>query len=427
MALLVIGGVYVNQEFFRNNRIGLMNQIEDNSLVILFSGESVQRSEDELYPYTPNRNFFYLTGVMKERVVLLLTKVKGKVNEQLFIEKVDPNVEKWNGNMLSGEEAKNISGVTSIFYTCDFHSTLAKLNRFGTFKNVYLDLGRMTWQGPLSGTQTFASEITAKYPYLILQNVYPILCSLRRVKSKVEVERIQKAIDITEKGILAAIDHARPEMMEYELEAHYDFALKTSGVGPGFRSIIGSGKNATIMHYVENNNAVRENNLVLMDVGAEYGLYKADITRTFPINGKFTERQRKIYEIVLQAELKTIEAIKPGILHKELNEITKRILADGLKEIGVIKEDVELETYYFYNVSHYLGLDTHDVGEYDKLETNMVLTVEPGIYIPEESIGIRIEDDVLVTENGCEVLSKNIIKAPDEIEARMARSMKLQV
>ncbi len=217
--------------------------------------------------------------------------------------------------------------------------------------------------------------------------------------------------------------NAKPGMMEYEIEANFDYVLKCNGVTDyAFHTIAASGVNATVLHYSQNNTKTQEGDLILFDLGAQWNYYNADITRTFPLNGKFTERQKEIYNIVLKAMEDTMAVIRPGVPFSKLNETTRASLAEGLKGIGLIKEDSELSRYYFHGVSHYLGLDTHDVGSGEmELKPGMVLTVEPGLYIEEEKIGIRIEDDVLVTDSGYENLSKDIIKTIEDIEAFMNR------
>jgi Xaa-Pro aminopeptidase len=212
-------------------------------------------------------------------------------------------------------------------------------------------------------------------------------------------------------------------MMEYEVEANFDYVLKCFGVTDyAFKTIAASGVNATVLHYSQNNTKTQDGDLILFDLGAQWNYYNADITRTFPLSGKFTERQKEIYNIVLKAMDDTMAVIKPGVPFAKLNETTRASLAEGLKKIGLIKEDSELSKYYFHGVSHYLGLDTHDVGSRDtELKPGMVLTIEPGLYIEEEKIGIRIEDDVLVTEGGSENLAKDIIRTVEDIEKLMNR------
>ena len=234
---------------------------------------------------------------------------------------------------------------------------------------------------------------------------------------------MKKAIEITQEGIENMIDNIKPGMMEYEIEAYFDFTLKKNGIyEKAFKTIAASGKNATILHYVENNCRAEDGDLILFDLGAQYKYYNADISRTFPVNGKFTERQKQIYNVVLKAKEAVEEAARPGLPYKELNEIAKKVLTEGCKELGLIRDDKELVKYYFHSVSHYLGLDAHDIGIYNTvLKPGMVITNEPGLYIEEEGIGIRIEDDLLITEDGCENLSKDILKTVEEIEDYMNR------
>ena len=243
------------------------------------------------------------------------------------------------------------------------------------------------------------------------------------IKEDCEIEKIEKAIDITKKGIYAMMSNSKSGMMEYEIEAYFDFELKRNGVKDyAFKSIAASGKNGTVLHYSDNNCKTNDNDLILFDVGAQWGYYNGDITRTFPVNGKFTPRQKEIYNIVLEGQRKVIKAIKPGLEFKRLNEILKEHYALELKKIGLISCDDEVSKYYYHSVSHMLGLETHDVGRHNEglLQEGMVFTVEPGLYIAEEEIGIRIEDNIVVTSDGCRILSKDIIRTVDEIESFMA-------
>ncbi|GMA61916.1 aminopeptidase P family protein [Alicyclobacillus fastidiosus] len=410
----------MNQDFFMRNRAHVASRVKDNSILILFSGKSVQKSADELYPFSVNRNFYYLTGLDYEGAILLVEKKDAGVKETLFIEAGSEHKEKWNGKMLTSKEAKEISGVEQVKYLENFYPELERYLRTGKFTDVYLDLERYGWNVAVSLEQSFAEEIKSKYPHILLNDIYHQICELRTRKYPEEVELIRKALECANSGFQSMLSNTHIGVMEYELEAHFDFAIKRLGSKMAYAPIVGGGINATIMHYIKNNQEVKDGDLILADVGAEYHYYKSDITRTFPANGRFSARQRKIYDIVLKAELDTIACIKPGVRHGYLNEVTCNVLAQGLRDLGVIVEDSELEKYYFYNVSHYLGLDTHDVGAYDVLRPGMVLTVEPGIYLPDESLGIRIEDNVLVTEDGYEILSKDIIRTADEIEAFMA-------
>ncbi|MGL4373555.1 MAG: M24B family metallopeptidase, partial [Turicibacter sp.] len=237
------------------------------------------------------------------------------------------------------------------------------------------------------------------------------------------IEQMKIAIDKTRIGIEALMKQSKPGMKEYQLEAHYDFAIKTEGVKKtSFHTIAASGANATILHYGENNCEMQDGDLILFDLGCEWNNYCSDISRTFPVNGKFSDRQKAVYQVVLDTQMAIVEMLKPGLDMAEVNAKARKMLADGCKTLGLIENDEDLVKYYYHGIGHYLGLDTHDVGgRGGVLKPGMVITVEPGLYIAEESIGIRIEDDVLITEDGHINLSKDIIKSVEEIEAFMAK------
>jgi Xaa-Pro aminopeptidase len=271
--------------------------------------------------------------------------------------------------------------------------------------------------------QLFAKSIVEKYPSFRVKNIYNAIRDMRMIKSGGELDCMKKAIDITYEGIKAIMSNAKPGMAEYELEAYFDFELKRRGVRHhAFDTIAASGANGTVLHYVDNNSKIGNSDLILFDLGAQYNYYCGDISRTFPVTGEFTERQREVYNVVLKALNETTKAIKPGVPFSKLNEVCKNVLIEGCRLLGIIKEDSEISKYYYHGVSHFLGLDTHDVGERNvDLKPGMVLTVEPGLYIEEEKIGIRIEDNVVVTETGHEVLSKDIIRTAEEIEEFMKK------
>jgi Xaa-Pro aminopeptidase len=411
----------MNKDFFKKNRENLMERIKNNSMIVLFAGKAPKKSADEAYAFTPNRNFFYLTGIDEANIMLILTKINGAVEETLFIHKADPVMEKWVGKTISKEDAEDTSGIENISYIEDFQNKIHKVLINSSARRIYLDLERDNWEAPKTESQVFAKEVFEKYPHVKISTVYPIICDLRTVKSEEEVLAIKEAIRITYEGIKNLMNSAKPGMKEYELESYFDFTLKNNGVKDfAFKTIAAGGKNATVLHYVDNNCVVNDGELMLLDLGAEYNYYCGDISRTFPVNGKFTERQKQIYNIVLKAQLETMKIVKPGVPFKEINLTTRRVLLEELSKIGLAKDDEELSKYYFHGVSHYLGLDTHDVGDRDiALKPGMILTMEPGLYIEEESIGIRIEDDILVTEDGYENLSKDIIKTVEEIEEFM--------
>lgn len=410
-------------EFFVQNRKNLYDKLPDQSVTLFFAGEAPQKSADDRYVFTPNRNFYYLTGLVKEHLILAFYKIDGNVEEHLFIQRVDPVLEKWEGKMLTVDEAKEITGVANVRYLDEFETSFNRTVHTA-IRTLALDLERRGFDAIPTRANLFSQEVKTRYPHLQIATIYEEVCELRTRKTPEEVARIKRAAEITNLGIQRMMKYAHECATEFELEAHFNFALHSAGVREtAFHSIVAAGGNATVLHYSENNSPIGENELVQIDLGAEFEFYKADISRVIPKSGTFTDRQKQLYNIVLKAELEVIQAIKPGVPFKELNEITKRVLAEECIKIGLIRDASELPEYYYHGVSHHLGLDTHDVGNYRELvlEPGMVLTVEPGLYVAAEAIGIRIEDDVLVTENGCEVLSDGILKTVEEIEAFMAR------
>ncbi|MCB2295845.1 aminopeptidase P family protein [Clostridium algoriphilum] len=406
---------------FTNNRKNLWGKLDENSVTLIFAGQAPYKSADETYIFTPNRNFYYLTGIDREKMILMLIKTNGKVEETLFIQKNDPFMARWIGEKMPEEEAKQISGIDNIKFVEELEETFGSILDKSKIENLCLDLERQEFHTSMDTSQRFAKSVMERYPYLKIKNIYHEISNLRLIKSEEEITLIREAIDITDKGIKALMKNSKAGMKEYELEAYFDFTLKSAGVTDyAFPTIVASGKNATILHYDKNKSELQDGSLILFDLGAQYKYYNADISRTFPVNGRFTERQKQIYNVVLRAQEAVIKIARPGIMFSVLNETAKKVLGEGCIELGLIKEVSELSKYYFHGVSHYLGLDTHDVGNRNiELTVGMVLTNEPGLYIEEESIGIRIEDDLLITQYGCENLSKQIIKTVEEIEGFM--------
>ncbi|MED0968599.1 aminopeptidase P family protein [Bacillus paramycoides] len=408
--------------FFAQNRERLKKTLPDESITILFAGQAPHMSADAHYKFVPNRNFYYLTGIDEPNVIFMLKKFGDSVEETLFIEKSDPVLEKWVGKTVSKEEAEKLSGIKKVVYIESFEKIMSNTLFTENVKYVNLDLELREWKGTETKTLAFAKHVREQYPHITIGNIYPNICELRVFKTEEEIEIIKEAIAVTKEGIYNVLKHAKADMMEYELEAHFDFTLKSSGIKHhAFNTILASGKNATVLHYEDNDAKVGQSDLVLLDLGAQKDYYNADISYTFPASGTFSSRQKQIYTIVLKALKETTELIKPGLKFAALNEHTKKVLAEECKAIGLIQEDEELTKYYYHGVSHFLGLDTHDVGTYKDrvLEEGMVITIEPGLYIEEESIGIRIEDDILVTKDGYENLSKDIIREVEEIEEFM--------
>lgn len=414
----------MTERFFIDNRRKLAARLEEGSAAVLFAGKAPLKRGDEYYPFSPDRNFYYVTGVERENCVFLMAKVAGGLQETLFIPRDNGILAKWVGANMTVEEAGEISGMTDIRPIDAFTDDFAQMVFRNNVTKIYLDLEHREWDDVLTPALRFAKELREKYPAMAVGDLYPIFGDLRLIKEPYELEKMRKAMDITRMGVEAMMANARPGMMEYEIEAHFDFTLMQHGAREkAFQTIAAAGKRGTILHYTKNNGKTKDGDLLLVDCGAQVDWYNGDISRTFPVNGKFTERQKLVYNIVLEGQQKVIDAIRPGQPFSRLNEILKEHYLEALKEIGLVKTMADVAKYYYHGVSHYLGAETHDIGRYTErvLQPGMVLTVEPGLYIEEWGIGIRIEDDALVTEDGCEIMTKDMIKTVEEIEAFMAK------
>lgn len=404
--------------FYKNNREKVLSKIKDNSLLILFAGKAPKKTADENYPFTPNRNFYYLTGIDEEDHILVLSKLNGITKEYLFIKEVDPIREKWEGKTIRKEEVPNICEIEDVRYLGDFNSFIDRIILNKEEINVYLDLEKA------NASYDFLNQIRNKYYNINIKNVYNLIGSLRLIKTEEEVERVRKAISITIDGVKELMKNSKAGIKEYELESYFDFVCKKNGVKDlAFKTIAAAGKNATVLHYVTNDSELKDGDLILFDLGAQYKYYNGDISRTFPVNGKFTDRQKEVYNAVLRVNEKVIEEMKPGVSFLELNKKAKEWIAEECISLGLMTSKEDVSKYYYHSIGHSLGMDTHDIEPENRdviFEAGMIYTVEPGIYIEEEGIGIRIEDDVLITDNGYEVLTKGMIKTVEEIEEFMS-------
>ena len=421
----------MDKELFIRHRRDFLQRMDDHTFALFFSGEAPHRTTDEYYPYFPNRNFFYLTGLERPNFALCLLKNEGIGLEFLFIEEATDYSEKWLGHRLTKEEASALSGfpVSAIQFVQNLEafvsSAVLSNSRKALMKmpkKLYLDLYRHQ-SGIRPVALGKARFITESYPEIDLANANEILDLLRMVKAPEETARMKKAVGYAKIGLEAVWKEARPGLNEHALEALFEYKIKVAGSeGLSFDTIMASGVNATTLHYKENKCVIGENDLVLADLGCLDGPYASDITRTFPATGHFTPRQKELYQLVLDVNKQCIDFVKPGITWNELNSLSKKLLAEGAVKLGVIKDVSEVEKVYYHTVSHYLGLDVHDVGTYQvPFREGLVLTIEPGIYVAAEKIGIRIEDNILVTKDGHENLSSGILKEIADIEKFMNR------
>lgn len=411
-------------EFVTNNRNKVFKRMLDNSVLILFAGHAPYKRGDEKYEFSPDRNFYYVTGIDRENQIIMFLKTESARSATLYIERDNGYLAKWVGANMTEDEARLESGIEEISYLDKFYGDLSDTVFKNNIKHIYIDLENREWDAAESESLKFANEFRKKYPAVDMIDAYPFFADLRMIKEPYELDLMRKAVKITTDGLEAMMKNARPGMYEYELEAYFDFVLTKNGVtDKAFKTIVASGERSTILHYSKNNCMTKDGDLVLVDCGAQYGWYCGDITRTFPVNGKYTPLQKQIYDIVLEGQRRVIETIKPGVKFSRLNETLKEFYFEELKNLGLVSSPEEVSKYYFHGVSHYLGAETHDIGRYGDrtLVPGMVLTVEPGLYIEEYGIGIRTEDDALVTENGCELLSDGFMKTTEEIEEFMGK------
>ncbi len=417
----------LSNDFVSDNREKLTNKLSDNSVTIILSDHVV---DDMKYLYTPNRNFYYLTGIDRENFILMIVKNKEGVKEYLFANDVLP-VDKVTGKMLTMKLAKAYSNIKEVKALDTFYTILNSQIKEDNIKNIYLDLGNSKRDDiPLNydfnssqftNSELLAFNLSNEYENINIRNITKDINKLRSIKSSEEIVYIQNAITLTGSGINAIMKNAEANMMEYQIEAYFNFSLDSRGVKEhAFPTIAASGPNATILHYNNNNRKMKDGELVLFDLGASFGYYSSDISRTIPVNGTFSDRQEELYNIVLKSQLATIEAVKPGVTMMDLDKISRDVMASELMSIGVINNYEDIYRVYPHGISHSLGLETHDpLAYHDVLKPGMIITVEPGLYLEEENIGIRIEDDILVTKDGYINLSKEIIKTVDDIEAYM--------
>ncbi len=412
-------------ENYQRRREELMQSLADDSLAIFFSGQEIAASEDECLPFEVNRNFYYLTGIDEAGMILVLDKRQGKGQARLFIESYDPLMARWVGAKMSKAEAEKLSGIKMINYIDSFDAYIANyynLARSLGGMTLYLDLWRYQSTQSDSLAMTFAKKMQTTYPNTIIEDVYPLITDLRLVKDEEEIANIKEAIAITRHGIYSMMKMIRPKMNEMVMEAVFNLGLATRGCQKtAFKTIAASGERATTLHYADNNQVMEDGELFLCDLGATYKHYCADISRTFPVNGHFSQRQKELYNIVLKAQDLVKAMARPGVTLRELNNVVVNYYLEELPKHGLTKE---LSEYYFHGVSHHLGLDTHDVDHRllnQGLKPGNVITNEPGIYVADEGIGIRIENDLLITEDGCQDLAEKIARTTDEIEAIMKR------
>ena len=407
---------------FEERRKKIFDTMDKQSALLLFSGIENHVSVDEYAPFEANRNFFYLTGLRRDHMILMMRKTLNGNKTVLFIEEADPTQERWYGRKVTVDEAREISGIEDIQFIDTFEAFVDSMMTREDIDSLYFDCYRHQMEDLPDYNVVKAKEFAEKYQGHAIKNIFPVIAEMRMQKDEDEVALVRDAIAITDKALQHVMKTLEPGMAEYQAQANFEYTIRYNGAeGTSFPTIAGSGVNGTMLHYETNLDICEDGTLLLLDLGAKYRGYCADITRTYPVNGTYSERQRQVYDIVLAANREVARVAKPGMTLRELNDIAKKVLAEGCMKLGLIEKEDEIGTYYMHGVSHHLGIDVHDVTAAcnDRLRPGAIITDEPGLYIDEWEIGIRIEDDLLITENGCECLSEAIIRDPDEIEAFM--------
>ena len=424
----------ISQQLFVKNRKNLIKELKFNSVVVVNANDIMPTNADGTMRFRQNSDLFYLSGVDQEESILVLCPdfPDEKYREVLFLRETNEQIALWEGHKLTKEEAREATGIETILWTGEFNRIFHTMMVMGNVENVYLNTNDH-YRADVSvdsRDQRFIQWCQGKYPLHRYERLAPIMHRLRSVKSKEEIDLMQKACDITENAFRRVLKFVKPGVKEYEIEAEYAHEfLRNGSRGFAYEPIIASGANSCVLHYIVNDQVCKDGDILLLDVGSEYANYNADLTRTIPVNGKYTKRQREVYDAVLRIQKHAMGMLSPGVsyydYHKEIQKLTESEL---IKLKLLDKDDVAKQSadkplfmkYYSHGTSHMLGLDVHDVGNmYHKMVPGMVWTVEPGIYIREENIGVRIENNVVITENGNVDLMKNIPREAEEIEDLM--------
>ncbi len=422
----------INAQLFIDNRKKFIAELPANSMAILLANDEMPRSADQNFVFRQNPDLFWLSGIDQEKTILIIYPdcPNPLYREALFLRKTNEVIAVWEGHKYTMQEAREASGIQQIFWEESFESALKALMTY--CDNVYVNINendRSDNAVPYKDIR-FANELKYNYPAHQIKRLGPIMAKLRSIKHPVEVDLMKQACAITRDAFKRVLRFMQPGVMEYEVEAEiiHEF-IRQRATGHAYTPIIASGANACVLHYIENNRVCNDGDLVLMDFGAEYANYAADLTRTIPANGKFTPRQKDVYNAVLRVMKQAKTMLKPGTILADYNKEVGKIMESELIGLGLLdkdavaKQDPEnplYKKYFMHGTSHFLGIDVHDIGNrYAPMQVGNVFTCEPGIYIPEEKLGIRIENDILITENGIIDLMEDIPIEVDEIETIM--------
>ena len=424
--------ISINSSFFTENRKKLSALMIADSAAIINSNDILPSNADGTLKFIQNSDLFYLTGIEQEETILMLNP--GNKNEDLrevlFIRDYNQDLEVWEGKKLSPAQASELSGVKTVYELSRFEDALH--DTMCSVSNIYLNTNDHDRSKNIVESRDirFINYCKKYYPLHNYQRLSPLIYGLRAVKSATEIELLQKACDITGDGFRRLLKFVKPGVMEYEVQAELAHEYMKQGSGfADYEPIIASGENACFLHYIKNDDPCNDGDILLLDVAAGWANYNADMTRSIPVNGKFTRRQKDVYDAVLRAMKGTIKEMKPGLSVRDVIMVTRELIAKELVDLKLVKpadvkdikqKSAEFKKYYPHDVSHFLGLGVHDVGIFDEtLKPGMVLTCEPGIYIRDEKLGIRLENDIVITETGNLDFMKNVPVEADEIEQLM--------
>lgn len=423
------------KEFYIRNREKMAHELKPNSIAVFNSNDIMPTNADGTLPFRQNNDIQYLCGIDQEETILLVYPDfhNKKFKEILFLRETNENIAIWEGHKFTKEEATDLCGIETVMWVSQFEGVFSTL--MAEAAHVYLNTNEHIRAVVEVETRDarFINWCQKKYPLHKYERIAPIMHKLRAIKSAEEIEALQVACDITEKGFRRVLEFLKPGVSEYEVEAEYLYEfVKNRSKGFAYPPIVASGLNACVLHYLDNSQECKAGDILLMDVGAEYANYNADMTRSLPVSGKFTDRQKAVYNAVLHVHHEAVKMLTPGNTIPEYHKEVGKIMESELIGLGLLdKTDVKnqdrdnpvYKKYFMHGTSHHLGLDVHDVGNiYRKMEEGMVFTVEPGIYIREEALGIRLENNLVITKDGTHDLMRNIPIEADEIEELMNNS-----
>ena len=424
----------INKQLFIDNRRRLVKSLKPGSVAVVNANDIMPTNADGTLRFRQNSDLFYLTGVDQEETILVLCPdyPDKKYREVLFLRETNETIATWEGHKLTKDEARELTGIETVLWLSEFKKLFHTMMVMGGVEYVYLNTNEHYRADVIveSRDSRFIKWCKEKYPLHKYERLAPLMARLRAIKSKYEIELMQKACDITEKGFRRVLQFVKPGVKEYEIEAEFAHEfLRHGSRGFAYEPIIASGVNSCVLHYIENSATCKAGDVLLLDVGAEYANYNADLTRTIPVNGRFTKRQRDVYNAVLRVQREAFKMLRPGTEYFKYHKEVQKVMESELLKLKLLdKTDIKNQDpdkpacmkYFMHGTGHHLGLDVHDTGNmFDKIKEGMVWTVEPGIYIKEEGLGIRLENNVVVTKNGLHDLMRNIPIEAEEIEDLM--------